>query len=430
MFLSSEDDIEELFRRAAANYPLNTESANWEALEKKLPEKKAPAYKSSSSWRHNRTGYLLILLLIPAAWICNKFSSVNPGEADGVQSSKPALMTPDGYKAEAQTAPTSDKANLSNAGTRQTVPLQYLAPGKQDAGSDKAASEKAIQVIILKSHSVQTTSKKGLTPSIGAGTPIAATAGTGNESKINNDIAGSEQNTPDKKPVENEQKEEGQKDSLAVGSPEIKEAAAKKKEPLRLKFQRFLYGGIVAAPDVTTVKFQSVKNAGFSAGLLLGYQLSKELSVETGLYYDKKSYFSEGKYFKSPYNTTDRKFTEVTGECKMLEVPVNVRYNFTANHKSVWFITTGMSAYFMKDEKYDYKYISWGQEYAAFYNNKTSSTFLFSALNLSAGYSLHIAGGASLRIEPYFKIPLKGIGTGRLPITSSGIYVGLNKRIW
>src|SRR4026207_2549452 len=60
------DDMDELFRRAAENYPLNTGTADWNEVQKKLlAANNAPPPPAK---KYNKSLWLLLLLL-PAAWI-------------------------------------------------------------------------------------------------------------------------------------------------------------------------------------------------------------------------------------------------------------------------------------------------------------------------------------------------------------------------
>ena len=44
---------------------------------------------------------------------------------------------------------------------------------------------------------------------------------------------------------------------------------------------------------------------------------------------------------------------------------------------------------------------------------------------------MHTLGKAgSLRVEPYLKIPVQGLGIGSLPIWSTGVYVSFVKNIF
>jgi hypothetical protein len=49
-------------------------------------------------------------------------------------------------------------------------------------------------------------------------------------------------------------------------------------------------------------------------------------------------------------------------------------------------------------------------------------------LNFSAGYEQYLGKLGSLRIEPYLRIPLAGMGTGNLPITSAGLNIGITRQ--
>ena len=53
----------------------------------------------------------------------------------------------------------------------------------------------------------------------------------------------------------------------------------------------------------------------------------------------------------------------------------------------------------------------------------TSKNWL-SVLQLNVGYEINFKNRGSLRLEPYAKLPLKGIGIGELPLSSTGINIG------
>jgi hypothetical protein len=223
-------------------------------------------------------------------------------------------------------------------------------------------------------------------------------------------------------------------DSTQIQKQQIVQQSTKKISPEKNK-THFFYAGIIGGGDVSTIEFQSVKNTGFSAGILLGYQLNKKLSVESGFMYDKKFYYTNGKYFSTakidipPYID----LLNVNGDCYMFELPINIKYNWTATAKSSWFSTLGMSSYFMKKENYNYsyEYTAWpNQPYNGSKPYTDSSVNWFGVINLSAGYTHTLGKAGSLRIEPYLKIPLQRLGIGNLSIWSSGIYVSFVKKIF
>lgn len=109
----------------------------------------------------------------------------------------------------------------------------------------------------------------------------------------------------------------------------------------------------------------------------------------------------------------------------MFEVPIDFRYNLAQNKKELFFATAGLSSYFMKKESYNYDEAAWGSIWPAMKTYTNSGNNLFSIINLSVGLEHKINKSISLRINPYLKIPLKGLGIGSIPITSSGINIGI-----
>lgn len=93
------------------------------------------------------------------------------------------------------------------------------------------------------------------------------------------------------------------------------------------------YVGFIAGPDLSTVKFQSVEQLGYSLGALIGYRLNGHFSIETGLLWDKKYYYTEGKYFSKDqlYVPPSASILNVNGNCNMFEIPISLRYDFTTN---------------------------------------------------------------------------------------------------
>jgi hypothetical protein len=102
---------------------------------------------------------------------------------------------------------------------------------------------------------------------------------------------------------------------------------------------------ILAGVDISTVEFKYSDNAGFNAGLLLGYRFNKKWSVGTGLIYTKKNYTAAGNDFDPPksYWTSGSniKLDKVDGSCYMWEVPVFASYRFNSSKKSGWFVSMG-----------------------------------------------------------------------------------------
>jgi len=194
--------------------------------------------------------------------------------------------------------------------------------------------------------------------------------------------------------------------------------------------QKGIYAVVLGGPDWSTVKMQSTEQAGYSLGILVGYRFNNRLSIETGLLWDKKNYYSDGQYFdKSKINSIHPidKILSVDGYCNMFEIPLNLSYYFANRNNHGFFVTTGLSSYLMKKEYYSYE--ASGYYGSPWTNDSTyfnSSKNLFSILQISGGYEFSIGKNTNIRIEPYVKIPLGGIGIGNMPISSMGIYFGIS----
>jgi hypothetical protein len=189
------------------------------------------------------------------------------------------------------------------------------------------------------------------------------------------------------------------------------------------------YIGVFGAPDFSTVRFQSMKGIGTTFGVLLGYSFNDRWAVESGLSMDRKKYYTAGEYFKKemPPGYT---LLNVDGTCNMLEIPVNVRYNFSRGARMKWFATAGLSTYLMSKENYNYQYSTNWVTGDSNWSIHKPSQYWFSIINLSAGFEQRVGKIGNLRFEPYVRIPLSGIGTGKLPIVSGGLNIGLVRDLW
>jgi hypothetical protein len=181
------------------------------------------------------------------------------------------------------------------------------------------------------------------------------------------------------------------------------------------------------------VAFQSTEQAGYSLGILAGYRFNKRFSIESGVLWDKKNYYSDGKYFDKSKTSIPNSVSikNLDGYCNMFEIPISIRYSFASRNNHNFFLGVGLSSYLMKKEYYNYAgeitYSSggWGT-YSGDTTYKNSTNNFFSVLQISGGYEYSIGKNTNIRIEPYVKIPFQGIGIGSMPISSFGLYFGIS----
>src|SRR4030095_8942403 len=94
---------------------------------------------------------------------------------------------------------------------------------------------------------------------------------------------------------------------------------------------------------------------------------------------------------------------------------------------SKFFAAAGTVSNIVHREQYNYEYEKNGQQIEGFKKYYKSAENLFSNIQLSAGYEKTIGAIGTVRVEPYYRIPLNGIGRSDLPVTSAGINIGLIK---
>ena len=200
-----------------------------------------------------------------------------------------------------------------------------------------------------------------------------------------------------------------------------------------IKQQHYLEVGIVAGIAANAVKFSSNSKNGFITGLYVGYVINKRWALNTGLIYSQKDYVAMPADYHSPkdhfLNNPGIILNQADGFCKILELPLNIRYNVTATKKGNLFLAAGLSSYFMKNEEYTFYGTDFGTPFIKGLEGDEflKSAFWFPILNLSAGFQKSINNTYSLQIEPYIKIPLKGIGFGEVLLSSYGANITVKR---
>ena len=180
------------------------------------------------------------------------------------------------------------------------------------------------------------------------------------------------------------------------------------------------------SPDLSTVGFKNYSKPGKAVSLLVEYAVLRKLYIQTGVIGSIKEYRANaGEYELKKYVTDIATPSTIDGICNMIEIPLGVRYDFTQTDRSRWFAGTGLSSYYLKKEKYTYNYVKHvpGSKYN--WQGENTGLALFSHLNLSAGYEYRISNKLSLLAEPYLKVPLKGIGYGKVNLMTTGMWLSV-----
>ncbi|MES1220427.1 MAG: hypothetical protein ABUT20_33305, partial [Bacteroidota bacterium] len=200
----------------------------------------------------------------------------------------------------------------------------------------------------------------------------------------------------------------------------------KKNDNRGLFTNRSLEFGLVFAPDFSKVKYDYNNPMGSNFGFTIGYQLTSRFSVNSGFIFAIKNYAAEGYNFHLPPNCgidqDDLDFA--VAHVHMYEIPLNIRYDFSKSGNTLFFVNAGASSYIAGKEMFKF-YLHNGAPFGVplrqYTTYKTDKSYWFSALNLSAGFESRVSNTISVQIEPYVKLPLTGVGFGKVNLSSYGI---------
>jgi len=413
-----DDDMDEVFRKAAEDYPLNTDSADWNEVLRKLSADDPEQINVVPANKKNYKSVLLLLLLLPITWIGYEyFHSNNNNLKNSIANKKVSTNSV------SSTAPSStaqlNKTKSENISVQQPAVIQASSVNNQSLISQGNKNN-----IHYKQKVVMSIQSAPQTNNIVS--DQASTLEGVNKKETTQVIANNENvNKIITENITTAKQDNDKKENTITPAP----SKTKNKKPTK---ESGIYAGVYLSPDISTVKFQSVKNTGVTIGFLIGYQFNKKLSLETGLAWNKKHYYSNGDYFstKNIVLPANAKITKLDGVCKMIEVPVTIRYNFKSSVKTNLSVSAGVSSYIMKSESYDYTIDHTGLQYPRSAGYKNSSTNLLAVATVGFGYNRFLGKGAALRLEPYIKIPLTGVGIGKLPIMSTGMNIGITKKLF
>jgi hypothetical protein len=456
-------DMDDLFKRASEGYPLRTDSSDWDRLASALDGE--PASPLDQKEKRRRRGVFWWFLLVPLAGI-GYVTWVQVGKAGAgvggtaVRAEKSVsggkevrkMRTPDSGAAHSTVqnavglqgndvsgskkvvisdrtdvvGPQRADKNMSDGAKVRSLRARGSGGTKKDGsgvvGSDVAGSSGRTSPDGSAGSSV--TDGSGGTGVSGGSAGRGVTGGSGGHAGSDHELAWAFLDLS-RAPIGG-----GFHVVVNVVAPKV----ASDSMPPRPKKHSHGYIGVFGAPDFSTVRFQPLKGVGTTFGMLLGYSFNERWAVETGLSLDRKSYYTSGEYFNTKKVTMPPGYTKLLnadGTCYMWEIPVNVRYNFNTSPRMKWFATAGLSTYLMTSEEYSYEAANWSSTPTeGYWNIHKPSQYWFSIVNLSAGFEQRVGKIGNLRLEPYVRIPLSGIGTGSLPILSAGVNIGFTRQLW
>jgi len=412
-----DQNMDDLFRKAAADYPLKLNESRWDEIAP-LPEQGQlnNAAKKTVSKKYKGLLAILLTLLLTTGLITNRFQAVKKNNLSSPQVNNKMSIT--GISNET-TYPTRNNTSKKKQEKQKDYTSQPGLPSNTDFSS-RIAKKETIQKKSKKDISFKNNSDHSPETSL-----VTINLLTKDTTETSNNIAP----VGEKEIVAESYKTEAVNDSTSQTETDLAiEKPNGEKVPDR---HQGVYFGAVAGPLFDEVKNQGLKKTGFSAGIITGYKFKKHLSVETGLLFAKKPYFSTGKYFSmakiSNSMPVGMEILSLEGDNYVLEIPVKLKYDFLYRNKSNFFLSAGITSYIKTHEKNNYLVLMNGLQQSMISSYKNKSRSLAATFDISVGYEHKISKSNHIRIEPYLQIPLKGMGVGSMSMTSTGFRIGITK---
>lgn len=165
---------------------------------------------------------------------------------------------------------------------------------------------------------------------------------------------------------------------------------------------------------------------GFSAGLGFSVGITKRISLQTGLRYSAKDYAADSYAYQFSNPKVKDLISKVDASCAVLEIPLQASYTFWEDAKKSIDVNVGVSSYLMLKEDYTYRYTTGSGIEDRFQEYRNKNQHYFGVADLSATYYIKLRKEKlRLGLEPYIKIPLTGVGEGRVNLKSSGLSLKL-----
>ncbi|MGC3943596.1 MAG: outer membrane beta-barrel protein [Chryseolinea sp.] len=185
-----------------------------------------------------------------------------------------------------------------------------------------------------------------------------------------------------------------------------------------------LFVKLAISPDFSSIDYGKAGKTGLNFGPMVEYGLSSKFSISTGAIWSKKLYDQEN---PKAYNVGGYpvKANMLNGDCRIIDIPLNLTYYMLPGRKTSVFVTVGTSSYIMLDETYVYTVSHNNRDYEYTQSVSNKNNEWFSMLNLSLGVQHQVAKRWFVQGEPFLKAPMKGVGEGKVNLVSAGVFVSV-----
>jgi hypothetical protein len=206
---------------------------------------------------------------------------------------------------------------------------------------------------------------------------------------------------------------------------EVKAKALKPKETKKEDlFVKGLHLQVGLSPDLSIINSGSSEKIGRNSVLAVQYRINSRWSLQTGLIKSIKYYSAAASAYNFSWKPGANPIVNVAGSCRMLDIPLNVRYDYKSANRLKLFVNGGVSSYHMLHEKYNYTYEN-NYDPNIKYRSWTGKTGFYAAgvINLSSGIEYKLGKKVSFMVEPFAKMPIRQLGFGKVKLQTYGVFV-------
>jgi len=388
-----EPHMEDLLRRAAEAYPLKEGEDKWNEIASKLSGNSTLYVSRKNWWQQNKYYLLLFPVLMSLTLLLNKYDVENrpmvqkqtmmPDEhpvIDNSQTKSTQRVT--NHEVINRTTVTINKTRFNNINTDQRV-------SPNEVNTEEKRFIKTIPVRNSIPVSDLTSSENTLLNGVLLNTSIA---------------------------------------ELKTDLP-----AKSSSKPIPPISGKGFYYGLIGGLHMNAIKDEGFKKTGFDIGLLGGYRFSRNFSLESGMLFAKKYYWTSGKNFDmsgmGSSMPAGMDMLEVHGGSQIIEIPLHARYDFARKRGHRFYSLAGFSSYILTEENNQYDYMLNGTQGKMSGSYEQNQTYFASCIDFAFGYEKNLGYKTRLRIEPYIQLPVDGIGVGHLLVKSAGLRFGITNSL-
>jgi len=193
--------------------------------------------------------------------------------------------------------------------------------------------------------------------------------------------------------------------------------------------------GIMMSPDFSTVgSVSNFYDPGYKIGVSLEYSITARLAISTGIVYSNVRYAAGGDAYGPPPELEQGiPFNDMTGECRLLDIPISLKYQVLNFDRSRIFATAGISSYFMLNERYEFRFSGYENypepDQVSYWEEQTGTSHWLSNAGFSVGYERDLDRHWSLRAEPFVRVPVNEVGWANVRLFSMGSFLSINYRM-